>query len=201
MKIRIWMPTLVGALTAMMLTVPGVYAQEADVSPFAREGVYVAAGPSYGFLDDKVDGEFEDSEGFNGRIGYRAHPKIAVEGEFEFINSLDRSANTRRNKAENLWVATVNAKIFMLTHRVQPYLLVGLGFSLFDEIDHDDGDPDDGDPDEEERNDFEARVGVGTDVYLTSFLYGYIEGSYAITTGELQEFAYLSWTTGVGIRF
>ncbi len=93
--------------------------------------------------------------GINGRLGFRCHPRAALEGHFEWIGEdfdysfdtvgLERSdpLNPLNGKTEmhwrhvtvesNIWTAGANARFFLMTGRVQPYVLGGIGLMKLEE--------------------------------------------------------------------
>jgi opacity protein-like surface antigen len=82
--------------------------------------------------------------GFTARLGYRLHPRLAVETEVNWMNpwdlksEADFSSNIRDEvpfsgniRVEPI-VVTANAKFYLLTGRFQPYVSVGNGVYFLD---------------------------------------------------------------------
>ena len=89
----------------------------------------------------------------------------------------------------------MNSKAYLLTGRIQPFLLVGAGFMHFDAKDALDlnlsvnGDA------------FAARFGGGLDVYLSPNVVIALDGSYVLPTGDADGLNYVSWSLGLQYRF
>ena len=130
---------------------------EDDQESYDRRGFYVALSGSYvreNFSDSAVvnlvDGELQDNLGnppgitFNldeldsdvfgvtGRGGYRCHPNVSAELQFESLDDFEGTIavpgiETFDLELESL-VFTTNAKAHLLTGRYQPFVLAGVGF-------------------------------------------------------------------------
>ncbi len=81
----------------------------------------------------------DDTFGVMGRGGYRCHPHVSAEMQFEWLDdfngllaetSLDNTNDTLRNFSLSLetFVFTANMKGHLLTGRFQPFVLGGIGF-------------------------------------------------------------------------
>jgi opacity protein-like surface antigen len=144
---------------------------------------------------DKVD--FSNSLGFNIRGGYRVHPNLATELQFEWLDEFELE-NTAAAEAsvEGVWSLTANAKGFISTGRFQPFIIVGLGY-------YDVGDtsqsgttealPDDGA--------FGVRAGGGFDYFLTDNIALDLEATYNFATDQLDDLRYLSFSWGLMFKF
>lgn len=191
-----------------------VWAQDEDdeeeISWYANSGPYLVGAVIYGFpteegeIEDLVEDEVgapssardvQGSFGFDARLGYRIDPRGAIEGQFEWLRSFDARADTPGGTvdAEARFIsATGNGKVFLLTDRVQPYLLAGVGYGwsrlhLPGNDDRDDG--------------FVARAGAGVDVYGTRMVALNLEASYLLATGGVEEFDHVSIGAGLTLRF
>ena len=141
--------------------------------------------------------------GLNARLGYRFHPHISAEFQLEWIPETDISANPEPdpnfgNDAFNLERVTymANAKGYLGTGSVQPFLLVGVGLMT---IDFKGNKPFNNISSTEE--DFAARFGGGIEVYATDNIVVNIDASYVLPAGDLKNFDYLSIGWGFQYRF
>lgn len=124
-----------------------------ETRPDAEDGPLGSAisdGGAFG-ADAVLSTKVEDGAawGINGRLGFRCHPRAALEAHFEWLGEdfdlsfdtvgLQRSdpGNPLNGQTEmhfrhatvdsDLWTAGANARFFLMTGRVQPYVLGGLG--------------------------------------------------------------------------
>jgi opacity protein-like surface antigen len=173
---------------------------------FARPGWYLGAGFSFGFDSFSGIKEIEaaigenvtvgDAFGVNGRVGYRILPRLAVETEFEWFSAFNIQ-NEAANKVDVTiedYTLTVNAKGYLMTGRVQPFGLIGLGGMLANTTDrvHDR---------EVDSGGFVARFGGGVDYYLDESWILTIDASYLITTGSVSNTDRTSLGVGFQYRF
>jgi opacity protein-like surface antigen len=189
-------------------------AEPEEPSEYARDGFYLMgsiAGASYTGLADEakqrattqsgvVAGATVDSAaGFNFRAGYRFHPRIAAEGQFEWLTPVrvDITGNAAQSAAlrVNAWSFMVNGKGYILTGKIQPFLSVGMGMIMVDVNDRGGLDL---------RNDdtgFALRMGGGFDFYITPKWLIELDLSYVLPTAGTAPFDYISAGVGVGYRF
>jgi opacity protein-like surface antigen len=182
-----------GAALALFATSPAL-AQSDD---YARNGAYLGLAGSVGIfpeleddLDDVpgVDADVDTGLGLNARAGYRFHPHIAAEAEFEWVNAdIEVSGNDVGDF--DTFVGTVNGKAFLLTGRFQPFAMIGIGAMGVR------GDGDSGD------SGFAARFGGGLDFYITRNFTAAIDASYVLPTGDVDDFDLVSIGWGFGYRF
>ena len=90
---------------------------------------------------------------------------------------------------------TTDLKGFLLTGRLQPFALVGIGTTIGEVRDSF------GAGLEIEEADFVARFGGGLDFYLTESLALTLDASYVLPTGDLADFDYVSLGWGLQYRF
>jgi opacity protein-like surface antigen len=167
------------SFSAMLLPAPARGEEAYD-----RPGPYVGVGFAYGIENfglGKVEAanavklSVDDSPGFDIRGGYRFHPNLAVEGDFQYFTGFDISekGGSKLATADTLAV-TVNAKGYPLTGRFQPYGLLGLGFmrSYFEHGTND--------------SVFAVRLGGGADFYATENIVVFVEGSYMLPTADYK---------------
>jgi opacity protein-like surface antigen len=136
-----------GAL-GLVCTAMALYANDEEVDPEAydRQGWFLGAGANYAieaFSDDAesdLESRFglaasfsaDDSFGINGRVGYRCHSRFSIEAEAEWTKGFEVDMSglpldiARITDMEPI-VVTTNGKGYLLTGRIQPFLLAGLG--------------------------------------------------------------------------
>ena len=192
-------------------------------NPYARSGFYIGLAGSLGVdaaLEDKLEKavtntlmtsvgtNVDEKIGLNARIGYRFHPRIAGEAQFEWITEAGISFKgvpfgKDAIKLER-WTYTANAKAYLGTGIVQPFLLVGLGLmsaQLKGDVIADLED----DPlvfsVSETKEAFAARFGGGIEIYATDYVVINLDASYVLPTGALDDFDYISIGWGVMVRF
>ncbi len=184
----------------MSLSVSMAMAQESqESSEFARKGFYVGAGGIYAIENFNRTGSlsFDDSLGFNLRLGYRLHPHIAVEAAGEKTLGFDVK---QFNGDIETWVATINGKFFALTGQVQPYALVGVGAmnattdGLLILVGSN------GQPSTNE-TDVAFRYGAGVDTYITKNWVVNLEGSYVNPRRDVGALEYFAIGGGLQYRF
>ena len=165
----------------------------------------------YTFGFDRLD---KDAFGFTGRVGYRCHPYISTELQFDWLKTFDGAISetdmpmndTPRNfdtELESL-AMTTNFKGHLLTGRYQPFLLMGFGFMRMESKTRDaSGGAIMGfAPQARERYvRAAARFGGGLDVYITEKILVNAEGSYLMPTGKLDGMDYYAFNIGLQYRF
>jgi len=165
----------------------------------------------YTFSLDDVD---SDSFGGTGRVGYRCHPYISAELQFEALDKFEGTImetdtpfnDSPRNfdlELESL-VLTTNAKGYLLTGRYQPFVLLGVGFMRMESKTRDFSGgtiPGFAAQQSERTAEFAARYGAGLDFYLTDNVVVSAEGSYLMPTGKLDGLDYYQFSVGLLYRF
>jgi opacity protein-like surface antigen len=172
---------------------------------YARPGFYVGAdmlGGTYTKIDDEVEDEvpvsvdLDTAIGFEACAGYRMHPNFAVEAEFELLPETDIEASGFGTFAEiETWTLTGNAKLFPLTGRAQPFLLIGFGgmrAELDDTV---------GLGVSEDESGFVMRFGAGLDFYVTENVGVSIGADYVLPDDDVEDLDYVSYGGGVLLRF
>jgi opacity protein-like surface antigen len=173
-------------------------------SPPGDRGVYT-------FNLEDVD---SDAFGATGRGGYRCHPRISAELQFEKVTDFDGSImengtpsnDSARNfdlELESL-VFTNNLKGHLLTGRTQPFALLGVGFMRMESKAYDStGASTDGRAaNARERTvNVAFRYGAGLDFYLTKNVVMTAEGSYLMPLGKLDGLDYYQFGVGLQYRF
>lgn len=191
--------------------------EEADWSPTHR-GVYLIGHASYAFPTEPssiehdarhaagfgavpLQSHVEDSWGFGVRLGYRVIDRLALEGHFEFLNDITTEQHLQTDGSDNHTIsrfltATGNAKAYLLTGRIQPYALAGIGYGYVDV------DPQGGNGGTDDRSSgFVARFGIGTDFYISEAVGLMAEGGYVLPTGDISGYDYLVISAGALLRF
>lgn len=202
---------MLGAMTAclFLFTAP-VYAEEDE---YARGGVYFMATASYAvemFDLDKRPSDFENSFGAGARLGYRLLPFLAAEAQYEWIGGFDEQAllpEGGKIKAGEIiaHAVTLNAKVYPLGGRVQPYALVGVGVGRF-EIKERLREPldDEGFVTTEVTTQDEgvlSRYGLGVDLYGDETWGMFAEAAYVLPLSGLSGLDYISVQWGLLWRF
>lgn len=209
-----------------------------DDDPFDRRGFYVSAAGVYTnnffdkeiekFLEDELGAQgsvdIDDSGGINARVGYRAASWFAAELEYEWIDRFDVSVGGSLGPggtplSGKLYdieghTFTLNTRWIVPFWRIQPYLLLGAGYSLYDvgrgsvapvleaqssKIKIEGGN----------QGAFAGRVGLGLDFYLTQSVVLQTEATALITAknfetpdeGAIDDLYYLAFSAGLQYRF
>ena len=209
-----------------------------DDDPFDRPGFYagVSGVYTYNFFDKQIENFLEDelgqqgsvdignSGGVSARVGYRAASWFAAELQYEWIapydvdvsGDLGPGGSTISGRLYDIegHTLTVNTKWIIPFWRMQPYLLVGAGYSLYDvgrgplaapiETADDDIQIEGG-----KQNAFAGRAGLGLDLYLTDKIVLMTEATAMVTTknfetpnqGAIDDLYYLAFSAGLQYRF
>jgi opacity protein-like surface antigen len=211
---------LAGPLAALAQAADPGAAAAAEEENYARDGFYVGAslaGVSFMRLANSVDrsvtdftgdaatAKSETTMGVNLRLGYRMHPRVAAEAQWEWLVPSDMSV-TINDEGQFItddsafevraWTVTANLKGYILTEGdAQPFLLLGGGM-ISGELDgrSDYGVAADG-------FSFVGRMGGGLDYYFTPHIVGVAELTYVLPTGTLKDFPYISGGVGLQYRF
>ena len=172
-------------------------------------------------------GDIEENVfGFTGRAGYRCHPNISFELQFEWLDDFDGTIVETQNsdplavgapqtgvppdslrvldlKFESL-VFTTNAKAYLLTGRYQPFLLAGVGFMRVEAKTQDKtgGTIQKFAPHGRTlKTNLAFRLGGGVDFYLSEHVVASAEVSYLMPTSALDGLDYYSIGVGLQYRF
>ena len=197
---------------------------ESDSSPFHRSGPYVGIagvyvtdaweGEAENIIEDAfgvpVDVDLEDSGGLNARLGYRLVSWFAAEIQYEWIDRFDVDLSVLGlpvgHASMNGHTLTANAKFIAPIWRIQPYLLVGVGGSVFDFEDNTVGNLFGGSG---TNVSYAGRAGVGIDFHLPESIVLGTEASVLATTSDfgephafdLDDLYYVSVSLGLQYRF
>ncbi len=186
---------------AVTLGIVGLWASAAGAEPpppdYARDGFYLATGALYAAEDISTDSSSDlppflkadigDSWGFDFRAGYRFHPHFAWDAQFQYMNDFTSSVGGVDIQSTDAQAFSVNLKANVLTGRIQPYVLGGIGFlrlhgaSVFSE--------------------FAGRIAGGLDGYITENVVLYAEAGWILPNADLADFKLIPVSFGVQYRF
>jgi len=187
-------------------------AAQAEDDDYARSGPYIGVA-GIGVIYTRAEDDLED-EGFvsvdvdnplgvNARAGYRMHPYVAAEVQFEWVSESNIEAFGVAVAEFDSWILTANAKGYILTRlmddfgigRVQPFAIAGIGL-MQSEIDDKLGlaisDKDEA---------FAARLGAGVDLYITPNILGSLDVTYVLPSPDLNGLDYVAFGLGFQYRF
>jgi len=163
---------------------------------FSSSGVYLGLAGVVAIPTDLESGIDLGTGGLTARAGYRFLPRFAAEIHYEWLSSFTPSFFFMDEEVEP-WVLTADGRLYLLTSRVQPFLLIGAGLmhaererTLFF-----------GQPNSSESTEFAARFGAGLDVYIVDGLAATFDISYLLPTGPLDDLDYLAFALGLQYRF
>jgi len=203
--------------------------------PFDYSGPYIGVSGVYqrnffesrieDLLDDAVTGSVSlsmgDSGGLGTLVGYRLNSVFAAEMQYEWVDSYDIEGSVDASPTLSLYsmtghTLTGNAKLIVPFWRVQPYLVVGVGVSIFD-VDMGElfDDPIAGpalasagiEIENGTRTSFAGRAGLGLDIHLTDHITITAQGQVVLTTlkepdlGDITDLNYLGISAGLRYRF
>ena len=181
---------LVLAALASLLCASSAQAESPD---FSRAGFYLGGGLSYAtdLYEDEIEDalntgfgvDIDDTFGVNVRVGGRFFRFVALELQYEWLDSYDININNAGGRSRvDAQTFTGNLKLYLPIQRFQPYLLAGIGFQRY-EIDNDyfNGTVRTQDDD----IDLAGRLGLGFDAYLTEHVVFYAEGSAVLSDAEI----------------
>ena len=167
-------------------------AEEGKVD-YARDGGYVSFGALYAIPDAGLDAgttfgnDIDDSWGFDSRVGYRMHPNVGWDMQFQYYNQFTGRTDGVRVAKFNGQSFTTNIKLNFLTGRIQPYFTGGIGFLRFET--------------DKVTMDFAGRIAGGVDAYLTGNVVLYAEASYLLAINRLADFRLIPTVLGIQYRF
>ena len=162
---------------------------------FSEPGLYVGLGGLVAIPTDLESGIDFATGGLTARAGYRLHPRFAAELHYEWLDSFEPSFFFSDEEIEP-WALTADARLYLLTSRVQPFLLAGAGIlhaererTLF------------GQSSASDSTEFAARIVVGLDDYVFGGMADTFDTAYLLPTGPLEDLDYLALTLGLQYRF
>ena len=165
-----------------------------------------SGGPVGALNETPFEDDIRYSLGDEGRVGYRLHEHFALEAQVTYLhNNGDKLDDTSQSLDFETLSGTGNLKVFLLTGRVQPYVVGGVGGSwvheqsalpgVFDEA-----------PIIVKRSSsnalFTFRGGLGLDFYVDEPVLPYMEASYLGFTGQLDpDDGMIPFVLGAQFRF
>lgn len=177
----------------------GVYAHENIDESKEQDNISESNEP---FL---VDFQIDTSEvgGVRGKIGRRCNSRLSVELQVEWIDSFKASiseAETGRtnNVAFDSMVGSIDVKGYLLTGRLQPFVMVGVGTMG---VTTDSINTSDGSSKAQDTGLLVGRFGGGVDYYLTRNWVISAEADYVYAATNIQNLDYFSLGAGVTYRF
>ncbi len=212
----------------MILVLPSL--AFADDDPFDRSGAYIQLSGVYQhnvfenrieeLLDDAVPVpvslSIEDSGGLSALVGYRLASFFAAELQYEWVDEYDISGSAGAFSGSFYSITgqtlTANTKFIIPVWRIQPYLVIGVGFSSWEvdrgalgivleglspEIQIDNGN----------QTAFAGRAGLGLDIYITEHIVLNAQGQVVLSTlkqpdlGDIDDLNYLGFSAGLQYRF
>ncbi len=183
-----------------LIALIGIPATAQAEDDYGRSGLYLGAGLGLGFEQFEGTGglDIDTGIGFAGWAGYRNNPHAALELQLEYMDRFNASVGGVDIDA-NVLAFTGNLKAYLMTGKVQPFAVVGIGV-LRAELEAFDASVSD--------TDFAARFGGGIDFYgsqlgkngRTNLSLG-VTASYVLTTGAIDGFDYVSLVLGFQYRF
>ncbi len=187
------------------------HARAAEESEYARTGPYIGVGlvwaPSVFDVggaeaaippaSQKLSRSISTSNqfGLDARIGYRFHPHLAAEADYQWIPGFDLDRQNVGNVASVDTLAfTVNGKVFLTTDRLQPYFVGGVGLLHANTSPRVSGFDGNGSA-------FAGRAGVGADYYVLSNFVLNVEFSAVLPTSNVGDVRFLPLVAGAQYRF
>ena len=171
---------LVSAVTASLIaaSVEARADDEPEALPFADARTYFQAGGTNGIetFDLPSSVQADNGLGFNLRFGKRVDPHFAVEAAFDWIGGFGLKEAPLTGSVD-VWTLGVNVKAYLLTDRVQPFLLLGMGGLFVTGGNTIQNLRDNG-------SGFMGRFGAGLDVYVTERIGISVESAYVLPTGR-----------------
>lgn len=211
-----------GLLLAGVSLSPAAHAED----DYTRTGLYVGAGVGFGwenfssdFPDSRTEldaGDIQTGLGVDVWGGYRFLTFLAAELQLEyldrfnsdedFISATDPTLSEDQASFEaNFLTFGANIKAYVPTKRIQPFVVVGIGFTKAHIVEVYSPDYVAGNPSDpgshQDFLDFSARFGAGVDFYESPKLTIGATATYVLMTGELEGLDYISLVLGVQARF
>ncbi|VFQ46508.1 porin family protein [Desulfoluna butyratoxydans] len=170
------------------------YAMEETTSPWSFG---VGGSNLHENIDTGSNGiDFDESVGFNVRLGYRVSDSLEAEIDYLYIDGFDGSVAGIEAFELDGYAITANAKWYPSKGKVQPYCLVGAGFAdltaSVDFLDTHDAESDWGTV---------LRAGAGVDAYISEKVFFFGEISYYLTCGDIDDNDFMPMTIGVKRTF
>jgi opacity protein-like surface antigen len=159
---------------------------------YARTGPYIGLGGLYAveLFDDHGSAPTDNSGGLHVKAGWRIHPNAAAELRYDWLHRFE----TNPGHIDG-YLLSINGKGYLLTGRVQPYGLIGLGFI------HAEGSAGNNPASAHPSNGFMMRFGGGIEGYITENLVVGPEVAFVLPTGSANDLDMLTVSLGLSWRF
>jgi opacity protein-like surface antigen len=171
-----------GLLAAMLVVVPS-WAAEEEKRGEARIYGTVGAAASLAAFDLPTSVGQQDSWGLDARAGYRVHPHVGVEGQYQWAARYELTSGGAQLNTIETHALTGNARVFIFRGPFEPYLLAGVGI-VNAKLAHGD-----------DKTEAAFRAGGGVNVFFTDHIGAYGEITY------LKPFSSLNDLNAVPIAF
>ncbi|VVS91342.1 porin family protein [Desulfoluna spongiiphila] len=136
--------------------------------------------------------DFDESVGFNVKLGYRISDSLEAEIDYLYIDGFDGSVAGIEAFELDGYTVTANAKWYPSEGKVQPYCLVGAGVAdLTASVDFQDI------QNSESDRGAVFRAGAGVDAYVSESVLFFGEISYYLTCGDIDDNDFMPMTLGV----
>ncbi len=162
-------------------------AESAD--DYARESLYGGLGLIYA-VENFDTSEFKPGStssnawGIDVRAGYRFHPNIAGEVNFQWVNDFELTAPGFKTNSSSRTL-TANVKGYPLTGRIQPYAVGGIGI-LYEQT-----------KGRGSLQEFEGRLGLGIDFFITNNIVANLECAYGLPISDLNDYLFFPIVFGL----
>jgi hypothetical protein len=117
----------IGAAVALLVVLGApAAAEEEDV---AGRGFYGNLGAVWSLAAFDVPAAVgqQDSWGLDARVGYRVHPNLGLEAQYQWAARHELTGGGAQLNVVETNAGTGNARIFLLSGPLQPYVLLGVG--------------------------------------------------------------------------
>jgi opacity protein-like surface antigen len=154
---------------------------------YARSGMYAQLNgvASFESIDGAPSGLFDTGIGASGRVGFRMSPHFAVEGSVEYSGDFVEPSGFDLS----VTLLSANARYYVLTDRVQPYVTTGVGWGLANTNLTSD------------ESGFVGRFGGGLDFYFAESWGLTGEFAYNVASGDIDGLNYMTLGWGAFLRF
>lgn len=139
--------------------------------------------------------DFDESAGFNAKLGYRVNDYFEGEIDYIYIDGFDGTMSGVKALKIDGYAVTVNGKLYPSTGRAQPYGLVGIGMADLEASDT----LGLGLSSSETGSVF--RLGGGLDFYAAENTVFFVEASYYLTQGDIEDTDFIPVTVGAKYKF
>ena len=150
----------------------------------------------------------DSAVGFGVRAGWRVHPLLALEAQYEWVNDINIRVRNRTCAEIGMQSVTGNAKLFLPFEAVHPYALAGVGAVFHDVQVNDTTFPrratcttDPSFTNRGQSSEFTGRVGAGFDLYLHRNVLLNLEYTVLLNEEETLSSLVPMMSIGAGLQF